>query len=138
MSIIESKFASFFKRPGRGQGSVSAPAAKRSKSGHKKTTMGICLRCFNSGKEKFWLTRGNPSSLKKHLETTHKGERTSLGDAVSEDSPAAVEAMKAYRKLTSVRTDEGNKSGGSESHVSKSQVMDKLDEDLDTGYVTYV
>jgi hypothetical protein len=63
--------------------------------------MGICLLCYKGGKKKFWLARGNPSSLSKHLESSHKNEKTTSSDAVPEDSPAAAEAMKAYRKLTS-------------------------------------
>ena len=100
--ITAAQFASFFKRPGGGgRSQIGASVAKRAKGGHEKTPMGICLLCFTSGMKKFWLARGNPSSLSKHLQDRHRNERTKPTDAVPEDSPAAAEAMKAYRKLTS-------------------------------------
>ena len=54
-----------------------------------------------TGMKKFWLAKGDLYSLSKHLQDHHKNECTKPTDAVPEDSPAAAEAMKAYRKLTS-------------------------------------
>ena len=69
-------------------------------SGHEKTRMGICLLCFHHGKKKFWFSRGNKSTLSKHLASSHKNESTSVNDAVPEDSPLAAEAVRAYRKMS--------------------------------------
>ena len=104
--IIESRFVSFFnpKRPIRmasGRKGTQDTRAKRLKSGHEKTRMGICLLCFHHGKKKFWLSRGNQSTLSKHLASSHKNESTSVNDAVLEDSPLAAEAVRAYRIIMS-------------------------------------
>ena len=84
-----------------GRKGAQDPGAKRLKSGHEKTKMGICLLCFRHGKKKFWLSRGNQSTLNKHLATNHKDESTSFNDAVPEHSPLAAEAVRAYRKIMS-------------------------------------
>ncbi|CAB3978825.1 Hypothetical predicted protein [Paramuricea clavata] len=97
---LESEFTSFFNQAGRHK-TTSAPLAKRAKSGHEKTPMGFCLLCFKEGKAKFWLARGNPSSLSTHLA---KAQRTTLNDAVSEGSPLAAEAKKAYQRQCAARS----------------------------------
>ena len=84
-----------------GRKGTQDPGAKRLKSGHEKTKMGIFLLYFRHGKKKFWLSRGSQSTLKKHLATSHKDESTSFNDAVPEDSPLAAEAVRAYRKIMS-------------------------------------
>ena len=55
----------------------------------------FCLLCFHHGKKKVWLSRGNQSTLSKHLASSHKNESTSVNDAVPEDSPLAAEAVRA-------------------------------------------
>jgi hypothetical protein len=72
--------------------------AKRAKGGHGKTPMGFCLLCFREGKQRFWLARGNPSTLSSHLSKVHKNQSTKANDAVPESSPLAAEAMKEYKR----------------------------------------
>lgn len=98
MFIIESQFVNMFKRVGKQK--TVAPEPKRARSGHEKTPMGFCLLCLKEGKGKFWLKRGNKSSLSNHLKTHRdKGQRTTPNDAVREDSPLAAEALKAYKRI---------------------------------------
>ena len=97
--MIESHFASFFnqKRPMGVAGSRKAPVAKRLKSGHEQTRMGICMLCFRQGKKKFSLARANLSTFKKHHKAVHPNETVSPKDVVPDDSPLAVEA---YNKMS--------------------------------------
>lgn len=80
--------------------SHKAPVAKRLKSEHEKTRMGICLQCFKQGKKKFSLARANFSTFKKHYKSVHPNLTVSPNDVVTDDSPLAVEAMKAYNKMS--------------------------------------
>ena len=73
--------------------------AKRVKRGHEQTRKGICLLCFRHGKTKFWLSRANNSSFAKHYKLAHPNQTISPKDAVPDDSPLAVEAMKVYNKI---------------------------------------
>ncbi|XP_046844881.1 uncharacterized protein LOC124438723 [Xenia sp. Carnegie-2017] len=103
LSKEEFQFANMFKRHSKQQ--KTGPEAKRAKSGHEKTPMGFCLLCFRQGKRKFWLARGNKSSLANHLKThSDKGEKTLANDAIREDSPLAKSALQAYKMLKSAST----------------------------------
>ena len=105
IDCIESRFVSFLTQSDLLGCPVEAKEpriqGKRLKSGHEKTRMSICLLCFHHGKKKFWLSRGNQSSLSKHLTSSHKNQSTSVNDAMPEDSPLAAEAVRAYRKMMS-------------------------------------
>lgn len=98
MSIFSfAEFVKLFKRPAKNI-PVVVPK-KREKHGHSKTPMAFCLVCFKEKKKKFWLSRYNSSSVKSHMQHTHKAEPISHEKVVSETSPAAKEALKAYEKL---------------------------------------
>ena len=84
---------------------TAGPQAKRTKSGHEHTPMGFCLLCFKEGKSKFWLKRGNKSSLATHLKShSDNGQKTSPNDAVPENSPLAAKALKAYKQICAAST----------------------------------
>ena len=102
--MIESCFASFLnqKRLMGVAGSHKAPVAKHLKSGHEQTWMGICMLCFRQGKKKFSFARANFSTFKKHYKAVHPNETVSPKDVVPDDSPLAVEVMKAYNKMSSM------------------------------------
>lgn len=99
MFFTEKKLARLFKRHSTSKSMPIAAATKRARGGHEKTPLGFCLRCFHAGKSKFWLTRGNHSSVLKHLDSTHKHEKFSVNDVVSENLPAAQQAVKAYKRI---------------------------------------
>jgi hypothetical protein len=88
----------WYEKLGKQSWKLAAPVGKRAKGGHSKTPMGFCLLCSHEGKQKFWLARGNPSTLSSHLSKVHKSESMKANDAVPESSPLAAEAMKEYKR----------------------------------------
>ncbi|CAB3983007.1 Hypothetical predicted protein [Paramuricea clavata] len=98
IEIIVEAETNWYEKLGKQSGKLAAPVAKRAKGGHGKTPMGFCLLCFREGKQKFWLARGNASTLSNHLSRVHKNQSTKANDVVPESSPLAAEAMKEYKR----------------------------------------
>ena len=101
-------FLSLFKRPSsQSNNDTTAILIKRKKGGDDKTSIAICLQCFQDKKKKFWLSRYNLSTVRSHLEKTHKcycEDVSQNGTVVNGDAICAREAMKEYNKIHSTIT----------------------------------
>ena len=94
-------FLQHFKR--QPKDSIFEVKPKRVRSGYETTQIAICLKCFQDQKPKFWLSRFNQSTVKKHMETSHGNHNISSKDIVPGNAIAAAEAMRKYSEISKLK-----------------------------------
>ncbi|XP_065055039.1 uncharacterized protein LOC135683655 [Rhopilema esculentum] len=100
-------FLQHFKR--QPKDSIFEVKPKRVRSGYETTQIAICLKCFQDQKPKFWLSRFNQSTVKKHMETSHGNHNISSKDIVPGNAIAAAEAMRKYSEISKLKISENLK-----------------------------
>ena len=65
--------------------------------------MAFCMKCFENKKKKFWLSRYNTSTIKQHINTTHKGENVAASMVVPGNSVKAKEALKEFERVKMIK-----------------------------------